>query len=137
MKKLSASVLAVVLLAGCASQIMQGYIGKPLVEPIMDYGAPIGAMDMPDGSRVFQWNIHSQQYIPQTTYYSGSSYGMANAVGNSIYGSATSTGTSTTYGGYVASSNCTYNLFARKTGGGDTPADWTVTGFRKPSLSCE
>ncbi|WP_262386386.1 hypothetical protein [Roseobacter fucihabitans] len=116
--------LAAVLvsLAGCASQIMQGYVGKSITEPMLDYGKPTGVFDLPDGTRAFQWNITESGVIPIT-----------NPTTSNIYGSggwATVTSTSTSYQPY--SQECVYTLVAKP--GGE---DWTVTGFRKPRLACE
>ena len=133
MKKIFISLLTLVLCASCASQIMQDYVGKPLTDPILDYGQPIGSMDMEDGTRAFQWKMQSNTYIPQTTTFNSNTY--ANIYGTQ--GNAFTTGTSTTYGGYTASSDCTYTLFAKRVNKKDIPASWIITGFRQPRLDCE
>ena len=56
---LGMSVLALSTLIGCASEIMKGYVGRPVQDVMLDYGAPTNAFDMGDGRRAFQWIIHS------------------------------------------------------------------------------
>jgi len=114
------------LLFGCASQIMQAYIGKSLTEPIFDYGPPESAFDMGDGRRAFIWNITSESYIPRNSTIN------ASVIGNQLYASTYTTG------GYVASNQCAYVLFAKRTNNAvEGPAAWTVVGFRPPRLGCE
>ncbi|WP_227270313.1 hypothetical protein [Roseobacter weihaiensis] len=110
------------LLSGCASQVMQGYVGGSITEPMLDYGQPSGVFDLPDGARAFQWNITDSGVIPVSTPSTTNIYGSG--------GWATATTTSTTYQPY--SQECVYTLLARPQGD-----DWIVTGFRKPRLACE
>ncbi|ATG42635.1 hypothetical protein PhaeoP30_00754 [Phaeobacter inhibens] len=122
MKKLILALFAAAAISGCASQVMQSYVGKSITEPILDYGPPINTVDLPDGQRAFQWSITQSGVIPITsnntaTVYSGGT-------------SATAIGTSTTYAPY--STPCVYTLTAKKNG-----KDWIVTGYRQPSVWCE
>ena len=71
----------VALLTGCASQIMQGYVGKDVREVMLDYGAPANAFDMGDGRRAFQWVIGSSY----TTPVSAKTTGNVNAIGSTGY----------------------------------------------------
>jgi len=110
------------ILAACASEIMQGYVGKSITEPMLDYGRPTAVFDLPDGTRAFQWSIDSTGAIPITSPTTATAYGSA--------GWATITGTETTYVPY--SQSCNYTLLAKPNGN-----DWVVVGFRKPQLMCE
>lgn len=112
---------ALLFVAGCASSIMQSYVGKDVTEAAMDYGPPAGVMDLPDGRRAFMWNMTQSMTTPQTTNYS------ANAYGNWI------TGTATTYGGGTSTWQCTYTLIGQK----NSKGSYTITSFRAPSMACE
>lgn len=114
-------ITAVLALAGCASQIMEGYLGKDITEVAMDRGAPEGVMDLPDGRRAFMWQTTESMAMPATTTYNVSGYG------NWASGSATTTG------GGVSSWECTYTLIGQR----NSQGSYTVVDFRKPSLMCE
>lgn len=108
-------------LAGCASGILQSYVGKDVTEVAMDYGPPAGVMDLPDGRRAFMWNRTQTMVTPGTTNYSG------------VQSGGWVTGTATTYGGGVSSWECTYTLIGQKNPRGS----YTVVDYRKPKLECE
>lgn len=112
---------AVLALAGCASQVMQSYIGKDITEVAMDRGIPAGVMDLPDGRRAFMWQESQSMVMPATTSYS------ATGTGNWV------NGTAVTYGGNVSTWNCTYTFIGQK----NPQGSYTVVDFRKPSLECE
>lgn len=114
--------LAAVLLTGCASQILDSYVGKSITEPILDYGPPTSVIDLSDGRRAFQWARTNSGVIPISTPTTTTIYGSG--------GYATAYGTSTTYVPY--SNDCVYTLTATRSGN-----DWIVDGFRPPSLACE
>jgi hypothetical protein len=109
-------------LAGCASQIMQGYIGQPLQEVMLDYGPPINAFDMPDGSRAFQWSV-SSTYVTPTTVTS-----TAIPAGNMWM-----TNTQIT-GGQAITSACVYTMLARWN---EEQRAWIFTDFRQPNVMCQ
>jgi len=111
----------VVALAGCASQIMEGYVGKDVTEAMLDYGPPANVMDLPDGTRAFQWSMTSSGVIPTTTTYNATAYG------NTVVGSTTTTG------GGVYSQQCVYTLIGVK----NTNKSYTITGYRKPTMMCD
>jgi hypothetical protein len=129
------SVLAgVLLLAGCASQIMTNYVGKTLMAPILDYGPPTVAYDMGDGQRVFIWTMRQQIVIP----------GQMTTTGNVFATTTGSVGTASLYANTIItpptqhSFDCSYALFARKSRNDiEGPGAWQVTGFRPPKLMCE
>lgn len=122
MTRASLVMCAAVVLSGCASQIMESYVGRSIEEPILDYGPPANVMDLEDGRRAYQWRVNQSGAMPMTspsyaTVYSGGGFGTA-------YGSTT------TYIPY--SQNCVYTLTAAQQGG-----RWVVDGFRRPTLGCE
>lgn len=119
-------IFGLLFLAGCASQIMQGYVGKDVREVMLDYGPPANAFDMGDGRRAFQWVQNSSYTTP--TY--------ANTTATATPAGYTTWVNSNTQitGGQTINSQCIYTLFARWD---DTADGWTVVGFRKPSLMCE
>lgn len=45
----------VTLLSGCATDIMQSYVGRSPEAVMARYGPPDNVFDMPDGRRAFQW----------------------------------------------------------------------------------
>ena len=121
MRKIVVAAVVAFGLAGCATQILSSYVGKDVTEVAMDYGPPSGVMDLPDGSRAFMWNRTQTMMMPSTTN--------VNAVqsGNWVTGSAT------TYGGGISTSQCTYTLIGKRNAQGS----YTITDYRKPSLACE
>ncbi len=114
-------VLSLLVVASCASAIMEGFVGKDLREVQLEYGPPINAFEMPDGRTAFQWRFDSTTMMPMTTSYSGV------ASGNWV------TGTATTYGGGVFSTPCFYTLF----GTPNSNDSYTIVGFQRPKLDCE
>lgn len=108
--------------AGCASQILESYVGKSITEPILDYGPPANVVELGDGKRAYQWAMTNSGVIPMTSPASATVYGSG--------GYATAYGTSTTYIPY--SNDCIYTLIASQKG-----KDWVVDGFRRPTMGCE
>ncbi|WP_298974900.1 hypothetical protein [uncultured Roseobacter sp.] len=104
------------LMSACATQIMQGYVGRDITEVVLDYGKPTNVVELPDGRTAFQWNRTTSYTAPITT---------------NIYGSG-SYATATTYGGGTSYSDCLYTLFAQPNAQGS----FTVTGYKEPSFSC-
>lgn len=95
-------------LAGCASQIMESYIGKPITEPILDYGPPINVLDLDANTRAYQWKVDASGAVP-------------------IYAPNATVATWIPY-----SNTCVYTLLAQPSG-----KNWVVTGYRKPTFDCE
>lgn len=108
--------------AGCASQIMQGYIGEPIQEVMIDYGPPINAFDMPDGTRAFQWSM-SSTYVTPTNVTTTTT-----PAGNMWFTNTRITG------GQAITSSCVYTMFARWD---DEQRTWIFTDFRRPNMMCE
>lgn len=107
--------------AGCASQIMEGFVGKDVSEVQLQYGPPINVLDMPDGRKAFQWRQDSAMLMPTTTHYTG--YQSGNLINGSAY----------TSGGGLFTNTCFYTLFAKA----NANKSYTVVGFQKPTLDCE
>ena len=109
----------VTFLSGCASQIMESYVGRDLTAAIVDYGPPAAQFEMPDGRMAFQWTITSTYVTPTTTNFSTTSYG------SRTYGFAQSTG------GVPITDTCRYTAYAEQQG-----ERWIITGFEEPSFWC-
>ena len=110
-------------IAGCTSQILQGYVGQPVTEVILDRGPPVNVVELEEGRRAYQWAGKSGGFMPVTTPSSTTVFGPGGAV-------AIVPGTSTSYVPY--STNCVDTLYATRQG-----SEWIVEGFRQPSLECE
>ena len=118
--------ITIFALSGCASKIMQSYVGQDVRKVMLTYGKPSNAFNMGNGKRAFQWNKHKTYVTP--TYTNTSGY-------LSRYGSyATYNAYTRTTGGQVIHSSCVYTLFAKWSTKRNA---WIVTGFQKPKLSCE
>ncbi len=130
MKRLLSVFVICFTLAGCASQIIQNYIGQPIQSVMLEYGPPANAFDMPDKTRVFQWVMH-QSY---TTPVHVNTYGNANIYGSGSYANAWMTSNSTITGGETINSKCVYSLYSRWN---KKDKSYYVTGFKKPSIMCE
>ena len=110
-------VLTAVFVSGCASQMMQGYVGKDITEVVLDYGPPTNGMELPDGRIAFQWNRSASYTTPATT----NIYNYGNYA------------TATTYGGGTTNYECLYTMFAKP----NPQKSHTVVGFKAPTLMCE
>lgn len=118
-----AGLLAVALSVGaCASAIMRSYMGQPLQAAMLDYGPPVNAFDMPDGSRAFQW-VMTSTYTTPTTITSTTM-----PIGNIWF-----TNTQIT-GGQAISGRCIYTMLARWA---DARNAWVLYDYKPPSLMCE
>lgn len=110
--------LIVLVVSSCASQIMQGYVGKDIAEVAVERGPPSASFDMPDGRRAFQWSIDASYVMPTSTT------GTAYQAGNMVFASTQSTG------GQIINSRCIYTLYAEEQANGR----WIVVGFEPPKL---
>jgi len=120
------ALLGLLLLPACASQIMQGYVGKPIQAAMVDYGPPLNAFDMGDGRRAFQW-VMNQTYVMPTSV---TNYGTATGYGNV----ATWTQNTVITGGQPINSRCAYTLYGRWS---DSANAWMIEGYEKPRWECE
>ncbi|QND51185.1 hypothetical protein HB779_04190 [Phyllobacterium sp. 628] len=116
----TAFVLAALVLAGCASDIMKNYIGQPVESVVIDYGPPTGVLDLGPGERAYQWRKISTNAV------SGTSSGEVRDTRHGRRYIETETP------GYVEQKECFYTFYARSSGG-----RWFITNFRKPTLDCE
>lgn len=119
--EVTAAFVAVSVLAGCASEIMRGYVGQDITEVILDRGPPVAVFEMPDGRIAFQWQTTTGMVMPGYTSYSGYNYG------NYV------SGTAFTSGGSVYNYTCTYTFF----GAPNSQGSHTIIGFEPPDPMCE
>lgn len=120
-----AAVLALGL-SGCATAIMEGYIGKPVQQAMIDRGPPDMVMDLPDGRRAFQWVINSSYTTPRQTYGQANIYAPPGAYANVNYNQMT-------FGGQTITSSCRYTMYASWD---EAQRTWVFVGFEKPRLDC-
>jgi hypothetical protein len=113
-------------LAGCASDIMKGFVGQPIQTVMLRYGPPAGAFDMPDGTRAFQWAMTRSGMLPTNVQQSGSVV----MVGQNAYWMSNAQIT----GGQTITSECLYTMTGRWD---EATKTWMVTGFQKPGFTCE
>ncbi|WP_162497423.1 hypothetical protein [Roseovarius dicentrarchi] len=111
------------ILAGCAAPVLDKYMGRSIVDPMLDFGQPAEVFDLPDGRRAYQWSVDKQASRPSPRPVIGVGIG----VGRGGWGNVTTIGTS--YETYTKS--CRYTLIASPRGGG-----WVVTDQRKPAPGC-
>ncbi len=143
----ASSILSILLfISGCASKIMEGYIGKDVRMAVIDYGSPANAFDLGDGTRVFQWVMHKSYTTPTyvsstgTATTTGSMYGNSYGYGNTRrynanYNATTWLNTNTVIsGGQTIHSKCIYTIFAKWS---QSRKSWIITSYKKPSLMCE
>jgi hypothetical protein len=122
--------IAALLMCGCASQIMQGYVGKPVSEAVMDYGQPVAAIELDKNKKAFVWSQTHSTISPGYSNTSGSIYGTGSSA---FFNSSTYTSPA-----YVSTSQCNYTLYAERTRKDiDGPAAWTVVGYKEPNIMCQ
>ena len=119
-------IAAALMLSGCATGIMEGFVGQPLQAGIARYGPPDLVFDMPDGRRAFQWRMESDMTMPVTTSGQMNIYAPPGAF-------ATVNHQSTTYGGNTVTQVCRYTMYARWV---DASNAWIFESFEKPSMMC-
>lgn len=115
--------LAAAWLAGCAPPVLDQYMGRPIVDPMLDFGRPDEVFDLPDGRRAFQWQVLREGRRPSPRPVIGVGIG----IGHGGWGHVTTVGTS--YETFTRS--CLYTLIGTRRGD-----DWIVTGQRKPAPGC-
>lgn len=138
MKNYFTMIIALMALAGCASQIMAGYVGKTLVEPVLDHGPPTYSLEMGDGTQAFAWAMTHETTMPGQVTTTGNVYGTGSAYGGVYTGNANVYSRTTVTPPQTFTTDCNYVLYAEATSKKPSgPKDWVVTGFRKPSFDCE
>lgn len=125
MKRVVVAIVALAFLAGCASQVMGGFVGKPLQAGMAQYGPPDFVFDMPDGRRAFQWKMTQTGLAPTITTTQANVYAPPGA-----YAQVNSSQITT--GGGVVSSTCLYTMYAAWQDGA-----WIFVGYEKPRLNCQ
>jgi hypothetical protein len=115
--------MAATLLAGCAPPVLDKYIGRPIVDPMLDFGRPDAVFDLPDGRRAFQWQVEKDAVRPSPRPVIGVGIG----IGRGGWSNVTTVGTS--YEHYTKS--CRYTLIGTPRG-----EEWIVSGLRKPAPGC-
>ncbi|NKX43367.1 hypothetical protein [Roseicyclus persicicus] len=103
-------------LAGCATDVMRGFVGQDVTAVMVRYGPPVAQFDLPDGRTAFQWATSTPIIAPMTTTVTG-------------YGNFA---TAQTTGGYLGQQNCVYTLYAAPNQSGS----FTITGFEQPTFDC-
>lgn len=105
---------------------MEGYIGQPVEQVMVERGPPHMILDMPDGRRAFQWVITSSMTMPTQTYGNANIYAPPGAFANVNY-------SQTTTGGQTLDQTCRYTLYGKFD---PSRRAWVVESFQKPSLMC-
>lgn len=116
----------VVALCGCASSVMNGFVGKSVQEVMVRYGPPANAFDMGDGRRAFQWQMTSTSVTPVTSTTTGNAF----AYGNNVNWTQRTQIT----GGVPITNTCAYTMFGRWS---DAANAWIMESYQKPKLMCE
>ncbi|MDO5757285.1 MAG: hypothetical protein Q4P24_07185 [Rhodobacterales bacterium] len=115
---------AVAALTGCAQPVLDKYMGRSIVDPMLDFGKPDEVFDLAEGQRAFQWQVEKYGIRPSPRPVIGVGIG----VGGGGWGNVTTVGTS--YEPFITS--CRYTLIGTPRG-----EDWIVTGQRKPAPGCQ
>ena len=118
--------LLLLLLTGCVSQQLKGFVGQPIHAVVIRNGPPSNVFDLPDGRRVFQWSMNRTFVMPTTAYNSGTAYPSG--------GSVNWYQQTTIAGGQAYTQRCVYSLYAMWY---DSQNTWMVTSFEKPPYACE
>ncbi len=118
-----AGLVLAAMLMGCAPPVLDKYMGRPILDPMLDFGKPAEVFDLPDGRRAYQWEVSRQATRPSPRPVIGVGIG----VGRGGWGNVTTIGTS--YETYTKS--CRYTLIATRRGTG-----WIVTEQRRPAPGC-
>jgi hypothetical protein len=109
--------VAAVLIAGCVSTQMRGYVGRDITEAMLAYGQPVQTLDLPDGRRAFQF-----RYGGGTAIIPAQGYARATTAANTTSVSSTSTPAV-----LVDRPGCLLTFIAKPAG-----SSWTVVETRTP-----
>lgn len=118
--------LIALALSGCASSVMNGFVGKSVQDVMVQYGPPTNAFDMGDGRRAFQWAMTNSYVTPVTSTTTGNAY----ATGSNVRWMQNTQ----ISGGVPITNTCAYTMFGRWS---DTASTWVMESFQKPKLACE
>lgn len=108
---------AMLLLAGCVSTQMRGFVGQDITEAYMRYGQPVNVLELPDGRRAYQF-----QYGAGTALVPGASRSDV-----SVWGNTATVNTVATPAAAVYDDGCLLTFIASPSGN-----SWTVTDIRVP-----
>lgn len=128
MRNLILAAVVAASLSGCATRVLESYVGRSVPEAAVRYGPPTNVFDMPDGRRAFQWEMSSTYVTPRQSFTNVNVY----APPGSAYASGTANTTS--YGGNVINQRCLYTVYGRYDPALST---WMIVAFEKPSFACE
>ncbi len=115
-------------LSGCASQMMEKYIGQPIETVMLDNGPAAHVFDMPDQTRIYQWTAVKSYTAPVHVDTSETSKE------NAAKGSSKSESSTIITGGQTTNTTCVYSYYTRWN---PYTSSYYVTGFRQPSFECE
>lgn len=111
------ALLGCVTLGGCVSTLAKGYVGKPIEEVMIGYGAPEHVFEMPDGRRAYQFRMGGGSgVLPGNTTSTGT-----------VVGNTAVVNTTATPAAIFSSSGCLVTFIARNGGAG-----YAVEEFRVP-----
>lgn len=119
-------IVAALAVSGCATAMLESYVGQPVQQVMIERGPPDLVMDLPDGRRAFQWAVTTQHTTPRQTYGQANIYAPPGAYANVNYNQMT-------YGGQTVQQTCRYTLYGRYDA---ASRSWVVESFQKPSLMC-
>lgn len=105
-------------LAGCATDIMRGYVGRSPEDVMAKYGPPVDVRDLPDGRRAYQWLDTSTTTSGGTATTTLDRHGKPRA--RTEYSPVT-----------TEEHQCFYTLYAHR-----TPDGWEIDSFAKPVFGC-
>lgn len=115
----------VLLMAGCATQVMQGYVGRDIRDVMVRYGPPDNAFDMADGRKAYQWRMESSSVTP--------TYSTTEGRTRERHDGDRYQSTTITTGGDVSTTTCFYTLYATWD---EAARGWTVVAYEKPGFEC-
>ena len=122
--------LSAIILTACASMVLDSYVGKSLLEPVLDYGAPSNVIEMSGNRRAFIWNRTISGVIGGTS----STDASVNFYGDFVDISSTTRTTPAQAYSY----ECSYVLIAERVRDDiEGPESWNVLEYRQPRLECE
>ena len=121
-------VFCAIALSACASSTMKNYVGRPVSEVIMDYGQPDSVIDTAPNQRAVIWKeVHYRNrpgVIESGEYDDVFENTRVNRTTIQLPGQSVDT--------------CYFTFYTQDmTGYAQSPADWIITGFRKPNFNCE
>ena len=119
---------AAILLSACASSTMKNYVGSPISEVIMDHGQPDSVMDTGHNQRAVIWktvNVVNKPAVIESGKYDD-------------HFENTRVSRTTLQLPEQETNTCYFTFYTQDmTGNAQSPADWIITGYRKPNFACQ